>query len=115
MNGNEKISQWTDHIINHFWYRCSNCDGQESKLKVKKKVVYCSFQPCIIYCPTVPSCVNSLSVCQFNTCMLGRTKHHACVLKTVANKGTENHLGKRRARIYCIVLETLTFNFLYHL
>ena len=33
--GNEKNALWTDHIINHFWHCCANCDGQESKLKVK--------------------------------------------------------------------------------
>ena len=33
--GNEKIAVWTDHIINHFWYSSSNCEGQESKLKVR--------------------------------------------------------------------------------
>ncbi|KAL9977235.1 hypothetical protein ACROYT_G014617 [Oculina patagonica] len=31
--GNETFAVWTDHIINHFWYCCSNCDGQQSKLK----------------------------------------------------------------------------------
>ena len=31
----KKIVLWTDHIINHFWQCCANCDGQESKLKVK--------------------------------------------------------------------------------
>ena len=33
--GNEKIAVWTDHIINHFWYSSSHCEGQESKLKVR--------------------------------------------------------------------------------
>lgn len=69
--GNEKICQWTDHIINHFWYCCSNCDGPESKLKVKKNSCLL-FIPAIIYCHTVPACVNSLHfVCVIPVCCEG--------------------------------------------
>ena len=34
--GMEKLSQWSSNIVNHFWYCCRTCNGNEKMLKVNQ-------------------------------------------------------------------------------